>query len=651
MSIYINPFYARASEQHLDAHQFVSTFGAGALDMLPSSAWDRLVLLRSSPGAGKTSLMRLFEPENLRWALDRMHGEPVQRELSAIGAIDNVRPLKLGVLVDLDRDYRSLLDLPMPIEAARRLFFRLLDVRILVGAMRSALTIAGRDLLEGVDDLELQPSSGDARAAALLERLGGPSASGILAYARRTESETLRLLDALLAVDMRDIPDGHNELYSLDLLEHARFEFSGQALDIQPLVMFDDGHQLDRMQRDSLLEELRRRRPTIARWYSERFEALSDQELLSGVGDEGRDVSLVDLDAIARQGSTDGRRFVRGRHDKVLADVARRRAAPSLAVYAQEGREFLDLLESDREASLKDPDAAIAALAQRVLAIAGDEQRYAGWIQEARAMTGLEAAIRWRELEVLVLRDQNRQPDLFNSQLTDEDLAERTSSSVREGAGLAVASEFKLPYYFGGPTVVRLGSHNADQFLNLCGDLFAEMLVDISLGRSPRLDAARQHRVLLRASERFWESIPRTVPNGRDVQVLVREIVAIAEEENAKPRMPYPPGVTGTALLMSERQLLLDPAYRERHPGTERLFSALAAAVAFNVLQADLDYSVKKNRYMVLYLNRLLCPRFGLPLGFGAFKERRLTEMTNWMQKLPAHGPRRRRDATEPLPL
>lgn len=652
MSIYVNPFYARASEQHIDAHQFVSTFGAGALDMLPGSSWDRLVLLRSSPGAGKTSLMRLFEPENLRWALDRMQGEPIQRELVAIGAIDATRPLKLGVLIDLDRDYRSLLDLPMPQEAARRLFFRLLDVRILVGAMRSALAIVNQAFPQGVERMELRSNSGDARVTALIERLGGPTAQGMLTYARQTESETLRLLDALLAIDMRDMPDGHNELYSLELLERAHFEVGGQPIDGQPLIMFDDGHQLDRSQRDSLLDELRRRRPTVARWYSERFEALSDQELLSGVGDEGRDVELVDLDSIARQGSTDGRRFVRGRHDKVLADVARRRAAPSLAVYAQEGREFLDLLEGDRESSLPDAGAVIPVLSQRVMAIAGEEPRYAGWIREAEALTGLEAAIRWRELEVLVLRDQNRQPDLFDDPLTEGDLADRTSSAVREGAALAVAGEFNLPYYFGGPMVVRLGSHNADQFLNLCGDLFAEMLVDVSLGRSPRLNATRQHRVLLRASERFWESIPRTVPNGRDVQVLVREIVAIAEEENAKPRMPYPPGVTGTALLMSERQLLLDPAYRARHPSSERLFRALAAAVAFNVLQADLDYSVKKNRYMVLYLNRLLCPRFGLPLGFGAFKERRLTEMTNWMQKLPAQGPlRRSREATEQLTL
>ncbi|MBA3280399.1 MAG: hypothetical protein H0U22_17160, partial [Geodermatophilaceae bacterium] len=168
-----------------------------------------------------------------------------------------------------------------------------------------------------------------------------------------------------------------------------------------------------------------------------------------------------------------------------------------------------------------------------------------------------------------------------------------TSAALREAAALAVANEFKLPYYAGSSMVVRLGSHNAHQFLNVCGDLFAEMLVDVSLGRPPHLNVTRQHRVLHNASERLWESIPRTVPNGRDVQALVREIVAIAQEENAKPRMPYPPGVTGTALLMAERKTLLDPEYRAKNPGAERLFAALASAVAYNILNADLDYSVK----------------------------------------------------------
>jgi hypothetical protein len=34
---------------------------------------------------------------------------------------------------------------------------------------------------------------------------------------------------------------------------------------------------------------------------------------------------------------------------------------------------------------------------------------------------------------------------------------------------------------------------------------------------------------------------------------------------------------------------------------------------------------------MVLYLNRLLCPHFGLPLGYGGFKEKKLKDLATWL--------------------
>src|SRR5687768_9078223 len=170
MSIYVNPFYARASEQYRDARQFVTTFGAGALDMLPEALWDRLVLLRSSPGAGKTSLMRLFTVENLEWARSRTKStEPLYRQLVEMGAIDGHGLRKLGILVNLDRDYKSLLDLPISAALSRRLFLRLLDIRIVVGAMRAALVLANRSFPGDIGDLELEDLGGDTRGEALVE--------------------------------------------------------------------------------------------------------------------------------------------------------------------------------------------------------------------------------------------------------------------------------------------------------------------------------------------------------------------------------------------------------------------------------------------------------------------------------------------------
>lgn len=103
--------------------------------------------------------------------------------------------------------------------------------------------------------------------------------------------------------------------------------------------------------------------------------------------------------------------------------------------------------------------------------------------------------------------------------------------------------------------------------------------------------------------------------------------------------MPYPPGVTGTALLMDERELLMQPAFRQHNEGADRLYVALAEAIAHNLISAEPGRSVKNQSFMVLYLNRLLCPRFGLALGRGSYRERRLNVMAGWLTKpLPAEA-------------
>jgi hypothetical protein len=82
---------------------------------------------------------------------------------------------------------------------------------------------------------------------------------------------------------------------------------------------------------------------------------------------------------------------------------------------------------------------------------------------------------------------------------------------------------------------------------------------------------------------------------------------------------------------MRDRQRLLDPEWRSRTPGAQELFAALAGAIAHNLLGTELEYAVKGDRWMVLYINRLLCPRFGLALGLGGIRERPVEELCKWM--------------------
>lgn len=641
MSLYPNPFESRASEYQRDINDFVSTFGPGAIDLLPTAVWDRLVVLRSSPGAGKTSLMRLFTTETLMWIWNRYDvSDPLHRLLTEREVLEaNGTPQKLGVLLPLDRDYVSLEDLPIEGAAAHRLFLRLLDSRILTTVLRASLSASERSFPADAEHFQFDVSFAEARTQAALEKIGGNDGSAIVDFSRRTERQVLDLLDAVLSVELQSGADGHSELLSLSILEECRLMVCGKPLDLQPLLMFDDGHALSRKQRHLLFENLRRRRPRLARWYAERFEALSDQEVMQGIGNGGRDVVVVDIDDIAQNGA--GHRFTATKHKKVLSDIALRRSDRALKIYAQESQPFSELLELSTDAPLPlNIQEFQTTLRTRVLEATEFEGRYRTWVEEADKLSGRDGLVRWRLLEILIARDKQRQQNLFGTPLTVADFKDRTSPSLREAAVLSVATEFGFPCYAGWDQLLQLGSHNVEQFLLLCGALFENLLVDISLGRRPSLSAARQDKILRQASERYWKSITRTVPNGRDVRAIAAGIVEIAVEESKKPTMPYTPGVTGTALLMSERELLLDVSYRDKNALAARFFAALASAVANNVITADLDYSVKGNRYMVLYLNRLLCPRFNLPLGRGSFRERKLTQMLAWVEELPDSGHR-----------
>ncbi len=620
---YRNPFRARASEQLSEPIVFLRNFGAGVLEDLPDSVWDRPLVVRSASGGGKTSLMRLFTIQNLL-LIQRSRPEfpELVDQLARVGAITDTGPTHLGILLNLNRDYRSLLDLDMPSEQLIRLFFRLLDARIIRAVIGAALTTAGADSPEQLDLVPLTPHE---HASVEADLLGGLNGAGLLEQAIATEREILRPLDALLPDDL-DV-SGHlvsPQLHSLALLSMTRFRIAGQELPQRPLVMLDDGHELGKDQRDALMASLRSRTLQVARWYSERFDALSNDEMLLG-STEGRDFELVELENEARAS--------RPRHERVLKDVSNRRGRPYLDDYASVQQNFTDLIEVSDHELLDGKGAAIrSALEGRVLELADGHSRYHAWVHDASSWgSDYASLVKLRALEIVIQADFERsQGELFESPLPVAEFGRR-QERVRSSARHFLARDFSLPYYVGSQMMAQLGSENIEQYLRLTGDLFEEILAEITLKRLPRLTPRQQDRIVHRSSDRYWREISSRVRDGRLVQQLAEAIIKLAQTDTFRPTAPYAPGVTGIAMLMTDRERLLDLEWRGSTVGADALFRALAGGVAGNVFSVQLDYSVKNQRVMVIYLNRLLCPRYNLPLGRGGFRERRVAEIASWM--------------------
>jgi hypothetical protein len=238
---------------------FLNTYGPAVLDLLPGDIWDRLFIVCSAPRGGKTSLMKLFEAETLRTLHDRRDKfADLAERLSAVGALGEDGPTLIGARIDLRRNYKALLDLAGPPQLAERLFLRLINARVTIGVLDAALTLAGRTFPGDVGLIRLEVPT---EAEDSLERLGGSSGQSLFDRAHEAESAILDLVDSLMPVGAEALT-GHADLYALRALQNARIAVDSHALAGRPLVMFDDGQDLDPTQR-------RYRRCSIAVQWSE----------------------------------------------------------------------------------------------------------------------------------------------------------------------------------------------------------------------------------------------------------------------------------------------------------------------------------------------------------------------------------------------
>jgi hypothetical protein len=126
------------------------------------------------------------------------------------------------------------------------------------------------------------------------------------------------------------------------------------------------------------------------------------------------------------------------------------------------------------------------------------------------------------------------------------------------------------------------------------------------------------------------DDIRTSLPYGQDVLNLVNGIAELCREESSRPNVPITPGVTGVSILVSERDVLVREAQSSSEAAV-RLLNALGSAIAHNVLLLRVTDRQRDEDRVVFYLNRLLCPAYDLPLGFGGYKPQKLSRFSEWV--------------------
>ena len=336
-----NPFRLRASENATSDEEFIALFGPKVLDGLPEDGlWDRLVIIASAPGAGKTSILRLFTPGVLR-LLNEMPASEDTRELrqrlQALGALGSTGPEVLGIMVECRDQYAAIEQLPIEPGARRSWFLGLLDARIHLLALRAERCRSRISLTRLTSDA--LSFARKPMALAPVSRFMGRR------YIRRRGSWRTNFRTRLTAWEAlsRLSPPARLGLDALRQFSDESVYVDGRPVANRLLLMFDDVQDLAETQRRALRAELESRTLRIGRWIAERYQALAPHEVLTSARTEGRDfLRILKLEdwargAASKSSCTTSRTGARSTQEKSFQNFGAS-LAPSLATEQERTR-------------------------------------------------------------------------------------------------------------------------------------------------------------------------------------------------------------------------------------------------------------------------------------------------------------------------
>jgi hypothetical protein len=522
------------------------------------------------------------------------------------------------------RNYALLHELDIDEARRQRLFFGLLNVRIILATLRAAMVMHQLSYPDDLKRLSVASPAVEIRSPGLSFPCAGKD---LYNWSAGLEATICEMLDSFGPLRVDSLP-GFDSLFSLSLIRPDALTIDRKPIASRTLLMMDDIHKLTSTQRERLLQEVIELRSPVGVWVAERFEGLTTSEMLASGASEGRDYGApIMIETYWRKHYQN--------FEKYSMRIADRRVRSSTVIELEDFRPCISMLLGS-PIWIKRFQEAIDTIRHRLTPTVQRSEKYHEWFETTEQKSGSpqDIARAWKTLEILIARNESRrQLSLLDEAIPVSELDLQSDSSVANAAELFLYREFAIPYYYGPERLARLASLNIQQFLGLSADIFEGLLSANLLDTALVLPPEEQHALMKAAAKALWESIPLSVTQGRDVRNLVHGIGRFAQWYTYRPTAPNDPGVAGSAIRMTERETLLREARESTRPKMARLASAIASAIAHNLLIPDLDYRVKNNSWMVLNLNRLLCVHYDLPLGYGLFKERPVATLCEWLDR------------------
>lgn len=623
-----NPFKIRASEKIDSEAGFLRLFSPLVLESLSEKyqsgkLWDNVLYIHSSPGAGKSSLIRVFEPATLKILINSKSSPDFKELFNSLKRIDVINQDKIEVLsvsMQCTRNYEILEELNISLAQKTRFFFSLLNSRITIATLRSACVMINKKFPEELEEIKFNYNNSDNYFKSLNLPCTGKD---LYDWASNIERNIYRAIDSFLPLEDNEI-EGHDELFSLITLTPENITFNDNPICNKILFVLDDAHKLSSDQRKRLKKYLAEKRGSFSIWISERLEAL---EAIENLGSSlERDYNEINLEDFWRR--------YPAKFEKIVRSISEKRANISTEDVSSFQNYLSDNFneEKNKEELKNYSNSKINAFKE----ISKYTNKFDDWIEYVSHLdiSDYERAQAVSELEILINRNIGKQQLSFEFPLTIDELKHKKSYDVGAAANLFLANQINLPYYFGFGLLAKSSSSNIEQFLAFSGGLFEEMISKKISGEDLVLADSEQHKVLKDIANQKWKELRRIVPFQEQVINFLTSLGEFSKKETYKPNAPYSPGVNGFAIKpVKELKLINNVENWTDDAVYESLINVLSTCVAFNLLEIQSTNQGKKDQsWDVYYLNRWLCIMFDLPLSYGGWRHKSPDELSKWLK-------------------
>ncbi len=633
-----NPFRRRATEFLREDEAFLAVVTPEPIRYFleePGSQgrlYDRLVLLRGTPGSGKTTLARLFEFPTFHTLSQNRNFEghkDISAALTSCHAMREGLPQVLGFRLPMETDYRDFWEFGYCEDLKTNLMTALLQARAVLGWFRY---LKGA----GIESEDVQVIARP-EASEVVATIGGTDGAAVRARAAKVENAIYQVMNALVAPEESTLPPDVVRPYRpFDIIDRIRIPYRGAnqgTLELRPLAIFDDAHLLHPAQFRALEKFLLRRELRVARWMIARFDVLLPQEALAAVSQDAVEAARYpgvsadrETEAILLQ-STGSRRTDRTRFRNMSKDMAARYLR-RMPVLSERGLSNITNLLGDADVSVKESSLeslrkSVTSTQKELDITPSDREKFEMQIRDVKKANSEDIVLQMLKIMMhrFAVRRGRRSPTLFEMEPDDPgaDIQVAANDSVYSAAFFQLFHERERSYYFGIDNLCDASSENAEQFLQLAAELVEEVVTQIARGKNALLTPDKQHALLRRRGQKIMDGW--RFPHDQRIRTLVKEIADRCLAKSLEPNG----AVIANAIGIPQDQFDELPS---EHPDLARV---LQFAVAYNAITLVPHHSCKSRTWCLLELGGMVLLRYGLTLKRGGFIESSSTELAGFV--------------------